>query len=72
MKKMYESPVAEKVDFDYEDNVVASGPATTESSTKCTCSSCKQSSGKDYGYGWGWGWGWSWTLFWPRSWGGRC
>ena len=26
MKKQYVAPMAEKVDFDYEENVVASGP----------------------------------------------
>ena len=72
MKKMYESPVAEKVDFDYEDNVVASGPSTNESSKKCGCGGCQQSSKDDWNWGWGWGWNVSWSWFWPKWLRGSC
>ena len=34
MKKQYDAPVAEKVDFDYEENVTASGVPTNQA-TKC-------------------------------------
>ncbi|QTE67990.1 hypothetical protein JNO48_12485 [Clostridiales bacterium] len=39
MKKAYESPVVEKVDFDYEDNVVASGSIveTKDGVKNCWC-----------------------------------
>ena len=42
MKKIYDAPVAEKVDFDYEENVVASSVIETKSATKCGGDSCKQ------------------------------
>ena len=42
MKKKYESPVAEMVAFDYEENVTASGPST-QTNTGCFCG-CKQHS----------------------------
>lgn len=41
MKKIYDAPVAEKVDFDYEENVVASGVIETKTETKCG-NTCKQ------------------------------
>ena len=40
MKKNYNAPVAEKVDFDYEENVVASGPSQSNVPV-CNCP-CKQ------------------------------
>ncbi len=40
MKKNYNAPVAEKVDFDYEENVVASGPSQSNVPV-CQCP-CKQ------------------------------
>ena len=43
MKKQYDAPVAEKVDFDYEENVVASGTPTSQ--TKCF-GSCSQDNPK--------------------------
>lgn len=36
MKKQYVAPMADKVDFDYEENVVASGMPSKE--YDCTCS----------------------------------
>ena len=44
MKKQYVAPMADKVDFDYEENVVASG------TPKHDCS------GKSYGWSWSWSW----------------
>ena len=43
MKKQYVAPMADKVDFDYEENVVASG---TPKQHDC--------SGKSYGWSWSW------------------
>ncbi len=38
MKKKYVAPVADKVDFDYEENVVASGtPSQTNTACDCSC-----------------------------------
>ena len=49
MKKMYETPVVEKVDFDYEENVVASG-SIVETKTACVCG-CNQGHGGNGGNG---------------------
>ena len=45
MKKQYVAPMADKVDFDYEENVVASGAKQHDCSGKS--------------YGWSWSWSWS-------------
>lgn len=51
MKKQYVAPMADKVDFDYEENVVASGAKQHD----CSCKT----------YSWGWSWNWSWNFnFW--------
>ena len=36
MKKQYETPKAKKMDFNYEENVVASGITTKDRCTCCT------------------------------------
>ena len=44
MKKQYETPEAKKVEFDYEENVVASGTHWnyTPDNTKCWPPKCKE------------------------------
>ncbi|MBQ6061050.1 MAG: hypothetical protein IJL36_06355 [Clostridia bacterium] len=44
MKKQYVAPMADKVDFDYEENVTASGAKQHD------CS------GKSYSWSWSWSW----------------
>lgn len=52
MKKQYVAPMADKVDFDYEENMVASG---TPKQHDC--------SGKSYGWSWSWSWSGSFNLW---------
>ena len=48
MKKQYVAPIADKVDFDYEENVTASGPSTP--TNKGYCDGCKQYNPPAYNY----------------------
>ena len=57
--KKYVKPIAEKVEFNYEENVVASG-------TPCGCGhGGNQGGGNNSGWGWGW-WPW-WPWFFGKK-----